>query len=197
MRNAGAVIHSHGIEACLATMINPSATEFRVTTIMWRDGWIYHACLGSHVSFLWTTTTAAEDSTKVSMKRKTGIQLEFLWNLCIWLMIMLWLSFCKEEKERKLAYVQHSLSSEKPLLCSSCMACALLLLLLGCCRHWRTYLFSVGTDNTHGDDKGYHRTWLLWWACGSDYWKLSTGIRSHRFSSSSCKLSLCHHLRLS
>ncbi len=109
MRNAGAVIHSHGIEACLATMINPSATEFRVTTIMWRDGWMSHVCLGSHVSFLWTTTTTAEDSTKVSMKRKTGIQLEFLWNPCIWFMIMLWLSFCKEEKERKLAYVQHSL----------------------------------------------------------------------------------------
>lgn len=30
MRNAGAVIHSHGLESCLATMMNPSATEFRV-----------------------------------------------------------------------------------------------------------------------------------------------------------------------
>jgi methylthioribulose 1-phosphate dehydratase/enolase-phosphatase E1 len=31
MRNAGAVIHSHGLESCLATMIDPTATEFRIT----------------------------------------------------------------------------------------------------------------------------------------------------------------------
>uniref|UniRef100_A0A2P2JMD4 Putative bifunctional methylthioribulose-1-phosphate dehydratase/enolase-phosphatase E1 n=1 Tax=Rhizophora mucronata TaxID=61149 RepID=A0A2P2JMD4_RHIMU len=31
MRNAGAVIHSHGIESCLATMINPLEKEFRVS----------------------------------------------------------------------------------------------------------------------------------------------------------------------
>lgn len=31
MRNAGAVIHSHGLESCLATMINPTAKEFRIT----------------------------------------------------------------------------------------------------------------------------------------------------------------------
>lgn len=31
MRDAGAVIHSHGIESCLATMINPSSKEFRVS----------------------------------------------------------------------------------------------------------------------------------------------------------------------
>ncbi|ONI12716.1 hypothetical protein PRUPE_4G180000 [Prunus persica] len=31
MRNAGAVIHSHGIESCLVTMINPLAKEFRIT----------------------------------------------------------------------------------------------------------------------------------------------------------------------
>ncbi|KAK5846109.1 hypothetical protein PVK06_002380 [Gossypium arboreum] len=31
MRNAGAVIHSHGMEFCLATMINPHLKEFRVT----------------------------------------------------------------------------------------------------------------------------------------------------------------------
>lgn len=31
MRNAGAVIHSHGIESCIATMINPSSKEFRVS----------------------------------------------------------------------------------------------------------------------------------------------------------------------
>ncbi|TYJ46289.1 hypothetical protein E1A91_A02G110100v1 [Gossypium mustelinum] len=31
MRNAGAVIHSHGMESCLATMINPHLKEFRVT----------------------------------------------------------------------------------------------------------------------------------------------------------------------
>ena len=30
MRGAGAVIHSHGMEACLATMIHPGAKEFRV-----------------------------------------------------------------------------------------------------------------------------------------------------------------------
>ncbi|PKI37645.1 hypothetical protein CRG98_041938, partial [Punica granatum] len=29
MHNAGAVIHSHGIESCLVTMMNPSSTEFR------------------------------------------------------------------------------------------------------------------------------------------------------------------------
>ncbi|XP_050371194.1 probable bifunctional methylthioribulose-1-phosphate dehydratase/enolase-phosphatase E1 1 [Argentina anserina] len=31
MCNAGAVIHSHGIESCLVTMINPSSKEFRIT----------------------------------------------------------------------------------------------------------------------------------------------------------------------
>lgn len=30
-RNAGAVIHSHGMESCLVTMINPLAKEFRIT----------------------------------------------------------------------------------------------------------------------------------------------------------------------
>lgn len=30
MRNAGAVIHSHGMESCLVTMLNPLAKEFRV-----------------------------------------------------------------------------------------------------------------------------------------------------------------------
>ncbi|BBN17011.1 methylthioribulose-1-phosphate dehydratase [Marchantia polymorpha subsp. ruderalis] len=31
MRNAGAVIHSHGLESALATMINPASKEFRIT----------------------------------------------------------------------------------------------------------------------------------------------------------------------
>ncbi|XP_015887391.2 probable bifunctional methylthioribulose-1-phosphate dehydratase/enolase-phosphatase E1 isoform X1 [Ziziphus jujuba] len=31
MRDAGAVIHSHGIESCLVTMLNPLAKEFRIT----------------------------------------------------------------------------------------------------------------------------------------------------------------------
>lgn len=31
MRNAGAVIHSHGMESCLATMINPLSKEFRIS----------------------------------------------------------------------------------------------------------------------------------------------------------------------
>lgn len=31
MRDAGAVIHSHGMESCLATMINPFSKEFRIT----------------------------------------------------------------------------------------------------------------------------------------------------------------------
>lgn len=31
MRNAGAVIHSHGMESCLATMIHPFSKEFRIT----------------------------------------------------------------------------------------------------------------------------------------------------------------------
>lgn len=35
MRNAGAVIHSHGIESCLVTMINPLAKEFRVSFYSW------------------------------------------------------------------------------------------------------------------------------------------------------------------
>jgi methylthioribulose 1-phosphate dehydratase/enolase-phosphatase E1 len=42
MRNAGAVIHSHGIEACLATMINPSSTEFRITHMEMIKGIIGH-----------------------------------------------------------------------------------------------------------------------------------------------------------
>ncbi|KNA03371.1 hypothetical protein SOVF_209850 [Spinacia oleracea] len=31
MRNAGAVIHSHGMESCLVTMMNPTSKEFRIT----------------------------------------------------------------------------------------------------------------------------------------------------------------------
>lgn len=31
MRNAGAVIHSHGMESCLVTMLKPQAKEFRVS----------------------------------------------------------------------------------------------------------------------------------------------------------------------
>lgn len=31
MRNAGAVIHTHGLESCLATMIHPHSKEFRIT----------------------------------------------------------------------------------------------------------------------------------------------------------------------
>ncbi|KAK4795192.1 hypothetical protein SAY86_013186 [Trapa natans] len=31
MRDAGAVIHSHGMESCLVTMLNPASTEFRIT----------------------------------------------------------------------------------------------------------------------------------------------------------------------
>ncbi|KAL2925978.1 putative bifunctional methylthioribulose-1-phosphate dehydratase/enolase-phosphatase E1 1 [Bienertia sinuspersici] len=31
MRNAGAVIHSHGMESCLVTMMNPASKEFRIT----------------------------------------------------------------------------------------------------------------------------------------------------------------------
>ncbi|OAY64042.1 probable bifunctional methylthioribulose-1-phosphate dehydratase/enolase-phosphatase E1 [Ananas comosus] len=31
MRNAGAVIHSHGMESCLVTMLHPGAKEFRIT----------------------------------------------------------------------------------------------------------------------------------------------------------------------
>ncbi|PHT43808.1 putative bifunctional methylthioribulose-1-phosphate dehydratase/enolase-phosphatase E1 [Capsicum baccatum] len=31
LRNAGAVIHSHGMESCLVTMLNPLAKEFRIT----------------------------------------------------------------------------------------------------------------------------------------------------------------------
>ena len=33
MRGAGAVIHSHGIETCIATMLNPGAKEFRVNPL--------------------------------------------------------------------------------------------------------------------------------------------------------------------
>ncbi len=31
MRNAGAVLHSHSLNAVLATVLDPQATEFRVT----------------------------------------------------------------------------------------------------------------------------------------------------------------------
>lgn len=30
MCNAGAVVHSHGMQSCLVTMINPFSKEFRV-----------------------------------------------------------------------------------------------------------------------------------------------------------------------
>ena len=34
MRGAGAVIHSHGMETCIATMLNPGAKEFRVNPLV-------------------------------------------------------------------------------------------------------------------------------------------------------------------
>jgi hypothetical protein len=34
MRGAGAVIHSHGMETCIATMLNPGAKEFRVNPLI-------------------------------------------------------------------------------------------------------------------------------------------------------------------
>ncbi|XP_043688926.1 probable bifunctional methylthioribulose-1-phosphate dehydratase/enolase-phosphatase E1 1 isoform X2 [Telopea speciosissima] len=45
MRNAGAVIHSHGVESCIVTMIQPSSKEFRIThmeMIKGIDGHGYH-----------------------------------------------------------------------------------------------------------------------------------------------------------
>ncbi|XP_042521046.1 probable bifunctional methylthioribulose-1-phosphate dehydratase/enolase-phosphatase E1 1 isoform X2 [Macadamia integrifolia] len=45
MRNAGAVIHSHGMECCLVTMIQPFSKEFRIThmeMIKGIDGHGYH-----------------------------------------------------------------------------------------------------------------------------------------------------------
>ncbi|KAL8166211.1 hypothetical protein V2J09_007710 [Rumex salicifolius] len=33
LRNAGAIIHSHGMETCIVTMINPGAKEFRITNM--------------------------------------------------------------------------------------------------------------------------------------------------------------------
>lgn len=35
MCGAGAVIHSHGIESCLVTMLDPLAKEFRVSSCTW------------------------------------------------------------------------------------------------------------------------------------------------------------------
>ncbi|KQK01716.1 hypothetical protein BRADI_3g57750v3 [Brachypodium distachyon] len=54
MRGAGAVIHSHGIETCIATMLDPGAKEFRIAAYpkatavlvrnhgiyVWGDSWI-------------------------------------------------------------------------------------------------------------------------------------------------------------
>lgn len=34
MRGAGAVIHSHGIETCIASMLEPGAKEFRVIALV-------------------------------------------------------------------------------------------------------------------------------------------------------------------
>ena len=34
MRGAGAVIHSHGIETCIASMLDPGAKEFRVNPLV-------------------------------------------------------------------------------------------------------------------------------------------------------------------
>ncbi|CAL5380108.1 unnamed protein product [Camellia sinensis] len=42
MRNAGAVIHSHGMESCLVTMINPLAKEFRITHMEMIKGIQWH-----------------------------------------------------------------------------------------------------------------------------------------------------------
>lgn len=41
-RDAGAVIHSHGIESCLVTMINPLSKEFRVSIfIFYMDAYLF------------------------------------------------------------------------------------------------------------------------------------------------------------
>lgn len=45
MCNAGAVIHSHGIESCLVTMLNPLSKEFRVS-------FLFLVCLSSNKFYL-------------------------------------------------------------------------------------------------------------------------------------------------
>lgn len=42
MRDAGAVIHSHGMESCLVTMLHPGATEFRITHMEMIKGIVGH-----------------------------------------------------------------------------------------------------------------------------------------------------------
>eukprot|EP00271_Cylindrocystis_brebissonii_P021867 TRINITY_DN8101_c0_g1_i1.p1 TRINITY_DN8101_c0_g1~~TRINITY_DN8101_c0_g1_i1.p1 ORF type:complete len:514 (-),score=77.94 TRINITY_DN8101_c0_g1_i1:701-2242(-) len=42
MRNAGAVIHSHGMETCLVTMLHPGAKEFRITHMEMIKGIVGH-----------------------------------------------------------------------------------------------------------------------------------------------------------
>lgn len=42
-RNAGAVIHSHGMESCLVTMMDPLAKEFRV--ILNKNNISCHDCI--------------------------------------------------------------------------------------------------------------------------------------------------------
>ncbi|KAM3255033.1 hypothetical protein ACQJBY_048447 [Aegilops geniculata] len=82
MRGAGAVIHSHGMETCMATMLNPGAKEFRIAAYpkatavlvrnhgiyVWGDSWInaktqaecYHYLLDAAIKMYqlgidWTT----------------------------------------------------------------------------------------------------------------------------------------------
>lgn len=48
-RDAGAVIHSHGIESCLVTMINPMSKEFRVS--LYNFLFCFSAFFSPHVPF--------------------------------------------------------------------------------------------------------------------------------------------------
>jgi hypothetical protein len=43
MRGAGAVIHSHGMESCIVTMMNPYAKEFKVNSLI--EHYIKCACV--------------------------------------------------------------------------------------------------------------------------------------------------------
>lgn len=52
MRGAGAVIHSHGMETCIATMLNPGAKEFRVNPLVQLS---FSTLLKLWTSFPWQT----------------------------------------------------------------------------------------------------------------------------------------------
>ncbi|GMP30451.1 hypothetical protein CsSME_00005112 [Camellia sinensis var. sinensis] len=101
MRNAGAVIHSHGMESCLVTMINPLAKEFRITHMEMIKGIQGHGYYGELVVPIIENTAHEWELTDSLAEAVCSV---YSFNLANALLFELKCGFCmmlSKEKKRK------------------------------------------------------------------------------------------------